>query len=166
MARPRTGLPTMYGFGWMGVNSGGAPAADEPEGCGMRDPTSRARRTAATHRVGARRCYYRSHRRHSAALNRRPRARRIRLSASHRSHCRSSRGRQAAMSQGVGRAVRRRACSWVVAVAAVIAAIGVAAAPAAGQIPDKFTNLKVLPKDTPKPKLVETMRGFSNALGV
>jgi hypothetical protein len=34
------------------------------------------------------------------------------------------------------------------------------------QIPDKFTNLQVLPKDIPKPKLVETMRGFCAALGV
>ncbi|HEX5133143.1 MAG TPA: c-type cytochrome [Candidatus Krumholzibacteria bacterium] len=34
------------------------------------------------------------------------------------------------------------------------------------QIPDKFTNLKVLPQDIQKPQLVATMRGFSMALGV
>ena len=39
-------------------------------------------------------------------------------------------------------------------------------APAHAQIPDKFTNLKVLPKDTPKPELIKIMRGFSTDLGV
>ncbi len=34
------------------------------------------------------------------------------------------------------------------------------------QIPDKFTNLQVLPKLISKEKLVETMRSFSSALGV
>jgi hypothetical protein len=34
------------------------------------------------------------------------------------------------------------------------------------QIPDKFTNLKVLPKDIQKQDLVKIMRGFSNALNV
>ena len=48
---------------------------------------------------------------------------------------------------------------------AAIAIIG-AAASAPAQIPDKFTNLQVLPKDISKPKLVETMRGYCNALGV
>lgn len=37
---------------------------------------------------------------------------------------------------------------------------------AAAQIPDKFTNLLVLPKDTSKEQLVQTMRAFSGALGV
>ncbi|HEX6790424.1 MAG TPA: c-type cytochrome [Candidatus Krumholzibacteria bacterium] len=40
------------------------------------------------------------------------------------------------------------------------------AASAHAQIPDKFTNLKVLPKDTPKPELIKIMRGFSGDLGV
>ena len=40
------------------------------------------------------------------------------------------------------------------------------AASAQAQIPDTFTNLKVLPKDTPKPELVKIMRGFSHDLGV
>ena len=35
-----------------------------------------------------------------------------------------------------------------------------------GQIPDKFTNLKVLPKDISKQELQSTMRGFAFALGV
>ena len=40
------------------------------------------------------------------------------------------------------------------------------AASATAQIPDKFTNLKVLPKDISKGELVEIMRGFAGALGV
>lgn len=40
------------------------------------------------------------------------------------------------------------------------------AAPAAGQIPDKFTNLKFLPQDIKRDSLVGIMRGFSFALGV
>ena len=35
-----------------------------------------------------------------------------------------------------------------------------------GQIPDKFSNLRVLPKKIPKDQLVQTMRGFSLSLGV
>jgi photosynthetic reaction center cytochrome c subunit len=41
-----------------------------------------------------------------------------------------------------------------------------AAASAAAQMPDKFTNLKVLPKDISKPELMGTMRRFAFALGV
>ena len=40
------------------------------------------------------------------------------------------------------------------------------AAPAAAQIPDKFTNLKVLPKNISKDELVSTMRGYATGLGV
>jgi tetratricopeptide (TPR) repeat protein len=40
------------------------------------------------------------------------------------------------------------------------------ASSANAQIPDKFTNLKVLPKDTPKPELIKIMRQFSGDLGV
>jgi len=40
------------------------------------------------------------------------------------------------------------------------------AAPAAAQFPDKFTNLKVLPKDISKAQLTSTMRGFAFALNV
>jgi tetratricopeptide (TPR) repeat protein len=35
-----------------------------------------------------------------------------------------------------------------------------------GQVPEKFTNLKVLPKDISKHELESTMRGFAFALGV
>lgn len=35
---------------------------------------------------------------------------------------------------------------------------------AVGQVPDKFTNLKVLPKDISKEDLMDTMRGFTRAL--
>ncbi len=58
----------------------------------------------------------------------------------------------------------------------ILAAMGVvlvlgallAAGPARAQlqIPDKFTNLKVLPKDISKDDLLETMHSFSIALGV
>jgi tetratricopeptide (TPR) repeat protein len=37
---------------------------------------------------------------------------------------------------------------------------------ASAQIPDKFTNLRVLPKETTHDQLVQTMRSFANALGV
>ena len=41
-----------------------------------------------------------------------------------------------------------------------------AALSASAQIPDTFENLQVLPKDVAKRDLVNTMRGFSGALGV
>ena len=41
-----------------------------------------------------------------------------------------------------------------------------AGTPVAAQFPDKFTNLKVLPKDISKRELESTMRGFAFALGV
>lgn len=37
---------------------------------------------------------------------------------------------------------------------------------AAAQVPDKFTNLQVLPKDIPKAQLTSMMRGFAFALNV
>ena len=40
------------------------------------------------------------------------------------------------------------------------------AAPAAAQIPDRFTNLKVLSEDIAKPQLVALMREYATALGV
>lgn len=40
------------------------------------------------------------------------------------------------------------------------------ARPAATQIPDKFTNLKVLPKDIKKQELVSIMRNFAGSLNV
>ena len=46
------------------------------------------------------------------------------------------------------------------------AALMLMVASANAQIPDKFTNLKVLPKDTPKPELIKIMRQFSGDLGV
>lgn len=47
---------------------------------------------------------------------------------------------------------------------AAIIVIAVAGS-ASAQIPDEFTNLKVLPKDISKRELVSTMRSFSMALG-
>jgi tetratricopeptide (TPR) repeat protein len=50
---------------------------------------------------------------------------------------------------------------------AAVAAVWVGLATAAqAQIPDTFTNLKVLPKDIAKPALIRVMREFSTALGV
>jgi hypothetical protein len=40
------------------------------------------------------------------------------------------------------------------------------AGPASAQIPEKFTNLKVLPKDISHDKLLQTMHGFTGGLGV
>lgn len=37
---------------------------------------------------------------------------------------------------------------------------------ASSQIPDKFTNLQVFPKDIPKENLVNAMKGFAMGLGV
>jgi hypothetical protein len=47
-----------------------------------------------------------------------------------------------------------------------ILALFALAAPAPAQIPDEFTNLKVLPKDIGKRELVDIMKSFSGALGV
>ena len=41
-----------------------------------------------------------------------------------------------------------------------------APATANAQVPDEFTNLKVLPKDIGKRELISVMRAFSSALGV
>lgn len=41
-----------------------------------------------------------------------------------------------------------------------------AALPAGAQIPQEFTNLQLLPKDIPRSELINTMRGFSQQLGV
>jgi hypothetical protein len=49
---------------------------------------------------------------------------------------------------------------------AVVIAIFAAVATASAQIPDKFTNLQVFPKDTPKAELQSTMRRFAFALNV
>lgn len=48
----------------------------------------------------------------------------------------------------------------------VLLALLAGGGPVSAQIPDKFTNLKVLPKSITKDELVSTMRGFSLALGV
>jgi hypothetical protein len=53
-----------------------------------------------------------------------------------------------------------------VTVARAVLAVTVIASAATAQIPDKFTNLQVLPKDIAKPQLVQTMRSFASALGV
>ena len=47
-----------------------------------------------------------------------------------------------------------------------IGALALPAAPLPAQIPDKFTNLQVLPKDIAKPELVRTMRTWAGELGV
>ncbi len=54
----------------------------------------------------------------------------------------------------------------VVAAALVIAVTVFGWHTASAQIPDKFKNLKVLPKDITKRELVEIMRSFSHGLGV
>ena len=54
--------------------------------------------------------------------------------------------------------------AWKAVLAAAIALA--AGAPAPAQIPEKFTNLQVLPRDIPREELVRIMRGFTGALGV
>lgn len=43
---------------------------------------------------------------------------------------------------------------------------GMLAGTSAAQLPDKYTNLKVLPKDIDKKQLFQTMKGFALGLGV
>lgn len=50
--------------------------------------------------------------------------------------------------------------------ALLTALVAVNSRTAAGQLPDKFENLKVLPKDISKDSLVQVMRGFALGLGV
>ncbi len=57
----------------------------------------------------------------------------------------------------------RRACCGPLALLTV-AWIG--SGPAAAQIPDRFTNLQVLPEKIGREQLLDTMRSFSEALGV
>jgi len=48
----------------------------------------------------------------------------------------------------------------------VLVTLGLAAGTALAQIPDKFTNLQVAPKEIGKRELINMMRGFSMSLGV
>lgn len=57
----------------------------------------------------------------------------------------------------------RRAFPFLILVAA---AIGLVPRTSVAQIPDKFTNLKVLPTDISRANLTATMRSFTEALGV
>lgn len=50
------------------------------------------------------------------------------------------------------------ACTVVVGIIAVTAAFA--------QVPETYTNLKMLPKDIQRQELMQTMRGFNKALGV
>jgi hypothetical protein len=52
-----------------------------------------------------------------------------------------------------------------VACCVLVATIGVVARRASGQLPEKFTNLQVLPKDIAPKALVEVMRSFAIGLG-
>jgi len=54
----------------------------------------------------------------------------------------------------------------VVPAAVVGAALLVAATAAGAQIPAKFENLQVFPKDVPRDTLIAAMRGFAGSLGV
>ena len=57
--------------------------------------------------------------------------------------------------------------SNVLSALVILLGMGLAlAGPARAQIPDEFTNLKILPKDIAKQDLVRIMRGFTAALGV
>lgn len=53
-----------------------------------------------------------------------------------------------------------------VAVLGVVVVLALVAGPAAAQIPERLTNLRVLPKDISRKDLVQTMRAWTSALGV
>lgn len=59
---------------------------------------------------------------------------------------------------------RRFAASLLPAV--VLLAVPFVPVTAAGQVPEKFENLEVLPRDIPRDSLLQIMRGFTFALGV
>lgn len=59
----------------------------------------------------------------------------------------------------------RRPAPLLVAAAALAGALALGAS-AQAQIPDRFTNLEVLPKEISKADLVSTMKSFTRALGV
>jgi tetratricopeptide (TPR) repeat protein len=61
---------------------------------------------------------------------------------------------------------RAKAIARNIVLSVTLAGLLVPAASLHAQIPDTFTNLKVLPKDIEKPELVSIMRSFSSALGV
>lgn len=48
----------------------------------------------------------------------------------------------------------------------MLALLSLVAVPAAAQIPDEFTNLKIFPEDIGKRELISVMREFAGALGV
>lgn len=52
-----------------------------------------------------------------------------------------------------------------VVILCVVVAVTLMAGAADAQIPDKFTNLKVLPKDISKRELIDIMKSFTSALG-
>ncbi|MFQ5607583.1 MAG: hypothetical protein ACE5GA_06520 [Candidatus Zixiibacteriota bacterium] len=56
--------------------------------------------------------------------------------------------------------------SRMVGLAVLATLLMIVVAPGVAQIPDKFENLKVLPKDMTKPELMDIMKGFSSALDV
>jgi tetratricopeptide (TPR) repeat protein len=62
--------------------------------------------------------------------------------------------------------MRRKLYTRLRAHAFRVALFGILVTPAAAQVPDSFTNLRVLPKEITKPELIATMREFSGALGV
>ena len=56
-----------------------------------------------------------------------------------------------------------------VGIVVLAGSIGYAQAPAAGQAPPPpppMTNLQIIPKDTPRPQVIQTMQAFTQALGV
>ena len=58
----------------------------------------------------------------------------------------------------------------IVALAVLASAAGTASAqtpaPAGGQTPPPMTNLLLIPKDTPRPQVIQTMQAFAQGLGV
>jgi len=67
---------------------------------------------------------------------------------------------------GNGNPSARRLALSVLLATVALALVAVAVANPAAQIPDKFTNLQVLPKDIGQRPLIDQMKGFAIGLGV
>lgn len=61
---------------------------------------------------------------------------------------------------------RRIAARGGLSVVVLVIMLAAFSAPITAQIPEEFTNLKVLPEDIPQRQLLTIMRGFTRALGV
>jgi hypothetical protein len=62
--------------------------------------------------------------------------------------------------------IRFSNAAWTLCLLASLLLLGALASPVGAQIPDEFTSLKVLDPAIEKPELIDTMRGWTQELGV